>query len=395
MTALDISTAVAALKTFYSKDRIEAMMYRDRPLFAMLDKKTDFVGDSYKVPIIVTRPMGISSTFTSAQNNKVPTNYQAFYLTRVKHYALASITTEAVLASQNDAGAFLRLATGEIDGAIDGLTRTIAYQLYGDANAALGQLAASGGISGTTCQLANPEDIVKIEVGQVLDFWTAVSGGSQHGSATVVSVNRDVGSFVVSAAGTIANSDFVFVQGDRGNGISGLAGWLPSATPSNSLFFGVDRTVDSSRLSGQRIDCSALPIEEALIQSARRVSREGGQPSHCFLSFDRYAALEKSLGTKIRYEEKKVGEVSFQSIRVNGPKGDIAVLADQDAPSNRGHLLDLKGWSLYSLGTAVQILDLDGNKMLRESNADAMEVRVGAFLNLGCRSPGFNGVLLF
>jgi hypothetical protein len=361
----------------------------------MMDKKTDFVGDSYKVPIIITRPQGVSSTFATAQTNKKPTNYQAFYLQRVKHYALASITTEAILASQNDAGAFLRLATGEIDGAIDSLTRTIAYQMYGDSNAVLGQLASSGGISSTTCQLANPEDIVKIEVGQVLEFWTAASGGSAHGAQTVVSVNRDAGSFVVDSAGTIANSDFVFVQGDRGNGISGLAGWLPSATPSSALFFGVDRTVDSSRLSGQRIDCSALPIEEALIQSARRVAREGGQPSHCFLSFDRYAALEKSLGTKIRYEDKKIGEVSFQSIRVNGPKGDIAVLADQDAPANRGHLLDMKGWSLYSLGSAVQILDLDGNKMLRESNADAMEVRVGFFGNVGGRSPGFNGVMLF
>jgi hypothetical protein len=113
------------------------------------------------------------------------------------------------------------------------------------------------------------------------------------------------------------------------------------------------------------------------------------------LSFDKYAALEKSLGTKVRYSDHKVGELSFQSIKVNGPKGDIAVLADQDCPNVAGFMLDLKQWSLYSLGQAVQILDLDGNRMLREATADAQEVRIGFFGNVGCRNPGSNAVLNF
>lgn len=408
MSALDISTAVAALKTFYSKDRIESLVYRDRPLFAMLDKKTDFVGDMYKVPLVITRPQGISSTFSNAQANKTPTNYQAFYLQRVKHYALASITTEAILASQNDAGAFLRLATGEIDGAIDGLTRVLAHQCYGDSNAAIGQVASlsTAAANSAVCQLVNPEDIVKFEVGQVLQSWDAASGGSAQAWATgvtettIVAIDRNLGQFTISTATngggvTVTANDFLFVQGDRGLGISGLSAWLPSSAPSSALFFNVNRAVDSTRLGGQRVDVSALPIEEALIQTARRIGREGGQPSHVFLSFDRYAALEKSLGSKIRYEEKKVGEVSFQSIRINGPKGDIAVLADQDAPTDKGFMLDMKHWSMYSLGPAVQILDLDGNKMLREASADAMEIRVGFFGNLGCRAPGFSGVMNF
>lgn len=404
MTALDISGALNALKTFYSKDRIEALVYRDRPLFAMLDKKTDFVGDKYKVPMIVARPQGIGSTFATAQTNKTPTNYQAFYLERVKHYALASITTEAVLASQNDAGAFLRLATGEIDGAIDGLTRVIARQCYGDSSASLAQVGSITTAAAGVVTLKDPEDVVAFEVGQVLVCHSAKSGGSARNwgagaTSTIVGIDRNAGTLTVGATNggalDIVPNDFLFISGDRGFGISGLMAWVPASAPSSASFFGMDRTVDATRMAGQRIDCSALPIEEALIVAARKVGREGGQPSHCFLSFDKYAALEKSLGTKVRYSEHKVGELSFQSIKVNGPKGDIAVLADQDAPNTNGFMLDLKQWSLYSLGPAVQILDLDGNKFLRESSADAMEIRVGSFLNIGCRAPGFNANLIF
>jgi hypothetical protein len=401
MTALDIAGALNALKTFYSKDRIEALVYRDRPLFAMLDKKTDFVGDKYKVPMIVARPQGIGSTFATAQTNKTATNYQAFYLERVKHYALASITTEAVLASQNDAGAFLRLATGEIDGAIDGLTRVIARQCYGDSSAALGQIGSITSAAPGVITLKDPEDVVAFEVGQVITPWNAKSGGANHlwstalgVTTTIVGIDRNAGTLTIGTTSggglTAAADDYLFVSGDRGLGISGVSAWIPASAPSSASFFGMDRTVDSTRMAGQRVDCSALPIEEALIVAARKTGREGGQPSHCFLSFDKYAALEKSLGTKVRYCEHKVGELSFQSIKVNGPKGDIAVLADQDCPNTNGFLLDMKQWSMYSLGPAVQILDLDGNKMLRESTADAMEIRIGFFGNVGCRAPGFN-----
>ena len=82
-------------------------------------------------------------------------------------------------------------------------------------------------------------------------------------------------------------------------------------------------------------------------------------------------------------------------MRINGPKGDIEVFADQDCPNAYGFMLDMRHWSLYSLGEAIRILDLDGNKMLRESSADAMEIRVGFFGQIGCRSPLGNAIITF
>jgi hypothetical protein len=53
-------------------------------------------------------------------------------------------------------------------------------------------------------------------------------------------------------------------------------------------------------------------------------------------------------------------------------------------------MLQLDVWKLYSLGKCPRILDSDGLKMLRESSADAVQVRVGYYAQVGCRAPGWN-----
>jgi len=59
------------------------------------------------------------------------------------------------------------------------------------------------------------------------------------------------------------------------------------------------------------------------------------------------------------------------------------------------YMMDMSSWAYYSLKEPIMLLDQDGNKMLRESSADALEVRCGGYGQLGCSSPGSNGVLVF
>ena len=73
--------------------------------------------------------------------------------------------------------------------------------------------------------------------------------------------------------------------------------WIPATAPSaGDAFWGVDRSKDVTRMAGVRFDGSSESIEEALIDGAALVAREGGQPDYCFMNFTSYAALEKSLG---------------------------------------------------------------------------------------------------
>lgn len=312
-------------------------------------------------------------------------------------YALASIDNETLEASKGNANAFVEAATSEIDGAIHSATRSLAVSLYRAKSGSIGQIDATTNVATAVIQLADVESVTNFEVGMVIEASTADGGGAVKATErTIIAINRDNGQLTMDSVlntGTAwAVSDFLFVDGDYDDKISGLSSWLPSSAPtSGDNFFSVDRSVDVTRLAGIRFDGSALPIEESLISAANRAAREGGRPDHCFMNYSQYANLEKALGSKVQYVDMKVNpEIGFRGILINGPRGPIKVIPDQNCPSNVAFMLQLDTWKLYSLGKAPKILDSDGMKMLRESSADAVEVRVGYYAQLGCTAPGYN-----
>jgi hypothetical protein len=398
--SLDLTSFSSALKQHYTNDRVENMVYRDNPLFAMLPKYEQFGGENLKLPIKFGIPQGRSATFSTAQANKTNSQYKAFLLTRSKDYSLASIDNETIEASKGNSNAFFEAATSEIDGAIEAATRSLAIDLYGNGSGSRGQ--STGSSTGTSITLKSVEDVTNFEVGMELVFSTAEGGGAvKSGKVSVNGVDRDLGVLTVDAmtaidGGTgVAADDFIFQEGDYDLKISGLRAWLPEVAPSGAdNFFGVNRSSDVTRLAGIRFDGSALPIEEALVEAAARVAREGGKPDYCFMSYTKFAELEKALGAKVQYVDKHINpEIGFRGIKIHGPRGPITVIPDQNCPQDRAFMLSMSYWKIYSLGKCPKILDSDGLRMLRESNADAVEVRVGFYAQLGCRAPGFNATV--
>lgn len=396
MASLDLTSFAASLKQHYTNQKVENMCYKDNPALAMLSKYEQFGGENLKLPIKFGIPQGRSATFSTAQANKTTSQYKAFLITRSKDYALASIDNETIEASKGNPNAFFEAATSEIDSAIESITRSLAIALYGTGSGSIGQVLA--GSTGSSFTLAEDQDVTNFEVGMELVFSTANGGGSvKSGNVTVTGVNRDSGVISVDALTAInggagaATNDFVFVQGDYDLKIKGFRAWVPDSAPGGGdNFFGVNRSADVTRLAGIRYDGSAQPIEEALIDAASRIAREGGKPDYCFLSYNKFSELEKALGSKVQYVEHNVGEIGFRGILIHGPRGSIKVIADQNCPDSRAFMLTMNTWKLYSLGKCPKILDMDGLKMLRESNADAVEIRIGYYAQLGCVAPGFN-----
>lgn len=404
MTALTVSSASAALKTYYSNQRVQDMMYKDNPLYALMPKYKDFYGASYPLPFRTTNPQGRSATFANAQAQKTPSIYKAFSLTRAKDYSLASIDSESWMASQTNPGAFLRLATNEINGALESLKRSLAWSIYGDGSGALAQAnAVNTTANPTVLTLKNPEDITKFEVNQLVEARSGVTTrvfATAVATALITAVDRNLGTITLNvdntgATSTVVANDTINVVGDYNVKLTGLQGWVPSATPSATAFFGVDRTSDPSRMAGVRSTATGKPLDEAFVDAARRIGREGGYPDYAFISFSKYASLEKTLGSRVIYDDVETAGVAFRGIKISGPNRPIMVMADRDAPDLYGYLLTMDSWGLYSLEEPVQILDLDGQKILRESAADSYEVRAASFSQVGCDFPGANAVMVF
>lgn len=390
----------AALKQIFSKETIKDLMYRDNPFLAMVPKMTDFEGNALKVPARISSGQGRSVDMATAIANQSDPLVKAFLVTRVKDHAVGTILTEDILASKSDAGAFLDLAKYKIEEVLASLSRSIAISTFRDGSGSRGQSNAAY-TSSAVLTLKAAEDVVNFEVGQTLKFATSASASLKSGVSIISAIDRTAGTLTMTANMTaidgttgVAANDFIFIQGDQGVQCKGLAAWIPYTAPTNGdSFFGVDRSVDVTRLAGLRVDISAMSPEEGVNKIAQLIGREGGRPTHMFVPYSFYRDLENSMSSKVLYTDLKItNEIMFRGIQINGPRGPIQVVADQNCPTGYGYMLDIKSWKLASLGDLPHLNTVDGLKMLRDSNSDGAQIRASSYYNLVCYAPGWNGV---
>ncbi len=417
------SNQIAALKELYTgDDYMKDLVYKKNPFLALVPKNespSGFAGKYIPVPLVYGTPQGRSATFASAQGNQTPPQLSSFFVYRVSNYQIVTITNELLEATKDDAGAFVDEAKLNMDTGFRNISNDLALDLFGGANGVRGQLSA---ISTGVITLVDVNSVVNFEVGMALVSFS-ISGTTYTQSTSntvgyVIAVNRSAGTVTVSATqgsstpGTPTNWSASFpnlgVEGDVAFGaltvqtsflkVSGLQAWLPITAPAaSSSFWGVDRSVDVTRLAGVRFNGTAESIEEALIDASSLVAREGGQPDMCFMNFSSYSALEKSLGSKVQYVDVKHEEadIAFAGIRINAPYGPITVIPDRNCPSLTAYLLSMDTWKFRSLGKAPHILTygLEGLEGLRVGTADALEIRIGYYGNLICNAPGWNCVV--
>lgn len=423
------SNQLATLKELYPDNSFpQDLVYKKNPLLALIPKDespSGFAGKYIPVPVVYGAPQGRSANFSNAQTNQTAAQDIAFFVYRVSNYELVTITNELLEATKDSAGAFIDAAKLAMDTGFRNISNDMALDIFNDGSGSRGTYGLlSGSIVTGVITLDNPNAIVNFEVGMTLVSYS-VSGSTPTQSTAaalgyVIAVNRSSGQLTVSAtqggsAGTPTNWSVSFpylaVQGDVSfvaNGLriasglaqkmAGLGAWLPITAPtSGDSFWGVDRSSDVTRLAGVRFNGQSESIEEALIDGSTLVAREGGQPDMGFMNFASYAALEKSLGSKVQYVDVKHDEadIAFAGIRIHAPYGPITVIPDRSCPAQTSYLLQMDVWKLRSLGKAPHILTygMEGLEGLRVGNADALEVRIGYYANLTCSAPGWNCVI--
>lgn len=403
MAYLDMAAANAALKELYGPQVIQNMSYKDNPFFAMIHKTEDAGGKYIPFPTVWSSSQGRSSNFANAQANQTAPQMADFLLTLKPDYALATISNQLLEAGATDKEAFLKPAKLNIDNAIINITNSIASTCFRSGTGSIGQVNGSG-LSTGVITLADPESVTQFEVNMVLQANATDGGASPRAAlgyviavdriaATVTVASSGLGGAAATPTGWVAN-DFLLVQGDNNAKATGLAGWLPLTTPSSGEnFFGVDRSKDT-KLHGVNFDGSGESIEEALIDGSKFVAREGGRPNVGITNYTSYSALEKGLGSKVQYVEfRGPAEIMFKGITVNGHKGPIDVFPDRNCPGLIAYLLQMSTWDMLSTNEVPHINRADGLEMLRVSNADALELRVVAYFQIGNNAPGWNGVV--
>jgi hypothetical protein len=398
-----LATLVNILKTQY-EPKLGIAFYKKAPLAAQMRKENDFGGNNNRISLRFGAPQGGSFQFTVAQANASPSSDVGFMLTPSNDYQVSGIAGQAIAMGDGSEKTIYNALKGEQEGSMRNITRSLQIAMWRNGGGARSQGNSSYTITGKVATLAQSADIVGFEVGMRCDFSAddgynnggTLGGVRKGGPLTVVAVDRVAGTVTFDQAISptlqgVTNADYIFRQGDYGLGCAGVGKWLPSTAPTTGdSFFGVDRSVDATRLGGLRYKGNGGNKEETLVDAAELASREGAEDLAGFVNNLDRADIIKSMGTRVRYDSSKSseGDIGFRSVNIDGPDGDIPIYSDINVPRGTFFLLSMGDWSLKSAGGVPRLLDFDGNKMIREANNDGYQWRMGGYFQVGCDAPG-------
>lgn len=400
--ALDMTRINYALKEMYS-DVLGRLDELDTPLLSVIPKRTDFTGSKYVQPVQYANNAGRSGALTNAQTAANGAVGVRFEITAVKDYGVIRIDGEALRASgggdmsRAQARSFLEARADEMKSTTEALQQAISHSLYRDGLGLRGQRAS---LAGNIVTLVNANDGIFFDVGMIVGAVASDTTTLRTGTTTVTAVSRGPVTTTVTLASAaaiaaFANNDYLYVAGDYGTRIKGLAAWVPATDPTATPFFGVDRSTDTSRLGGLRYNGSE-PIVERLVNAEAFARIQGAKLDVYAIHPIQMAAIKNTLGDKIRYVDQKSasGRVSFKLVEIETQYGTVKLLPDPFCPINIAYGLQLNTWTLVSRGECPGPLDHTGKgEFFTMTAEDSIEGRLGYYANLSCSAPGYNVTL--
>ncbi|MGN6107236.1 MAG: hypothetical protein ACTHU0_19165 [Kofleriaceae bacterium] len=414
MATHNLSNQDAVLKDYYTDDKIKEQSYGENPFFAMVRKERGVMagGRRYVQPVEFAHPGGSSSDYAKAMANATTSSYEDFLIQRQKQYQRVLVQHELLFATQSQRDSFQK-ALDEFDRGFRGLGEKIGRRAYRTQGGSIGRMANTA-VTTTVITLADKASAFNFHQGQVLQFAAADGTGALRDSGdTTVVTEIDIEGGTITVADQldtkitgIQATDYVFVDGDFGQCLSGLEDWLPvdnRAAKLAAAFHGVVRKPAADYLGGIYMDGTTMGgLDEVIIKLTGKVGKYGGRTSHIFANPESLSDMQLLTNSKLQAEAIRSvmrgedGEVlvGFSGFRAVVGGRTVRIYGDRNCPSNRIYALQLDTWTLWHSGKLVNWLgeDYTGSKLKQAENEDSAEARLGNYCNVGCSAPGWNGV---
>ena len=400
------ATAAAILKEVYSEfPNVANLIYKDNPTYALMTKAEEAGGALVAVPFRYANGAGTAQDFASAVAGASSVGVGRWAVTGKSVHTVAQLSLDLVAQSQTNEMAFVQEAKLIVDAKFQDHANTLSRILFNDGTGTIGKISSIS-VSGLI-QLTNVSDVVNFEVDMTLQC--SLTSGSAPTAALgyIIAVDRSAGTLQMSAVGIggvaglpaswhATNFPYICVKGTQNLYAPGILGFLPVTAPvAGVTFYGFDRSIDSDRCAGLRVDCAGKNIEEALIDSSVKLNVAGGRPDVVVLNPIDYGSLLKAISSKVWVDVEGPANVSFRMLQLMTPTGAVNVTPDRSCPVHTGLMLELKTWKAMSIGKQPHIENFDTNEWLRIAGADAAEIRlVTRLFAPACSEPGHNAVLL-
>lgn len=390
-------------KTRYPQRKVERIVF-DQPFLSQVSRSDELEGVGTVIPLEVDIPQGVSVDLRTAIDNATPSVGKAWTITPATYYGGMRIDARTMFGSRSEQGAFFKVKERDYEGILKQLGMSFEKYMWSAGTASLGTTASDPGTA-TTFTLASPEDAINFHENMKIRFYADSSGvpGTERagGTRTVTGVNYTSGVITVSAAldAALGSGDHVVRDGDVNAVAKGVPAWIPSADPSATSFFGVDRSLHPQKLAGWRqawlgsIEETALKLDSLM----RRVSQKARV---LWLSYSNWNRLSHELGARAyRPDNGEGAKFGRPSMFMLAPGGAVEIKAAPFVQEDAGFLLDMDTWKLMTLGKAPHVVEDDGltwrviGVASRDGSLaeDGVEMRLRAWMQLVCLNPFSNG----
>ena len=319
---------LAMLKTYYAKEGLQNLLYRNDPLLKDI-KKERIEGKQANFSALYSRGGAVSANYLTAKKLATQTaQAKEFQVTPGQLFSACVFNNKELLASKSLKGAYINVASAKFFANAESFRKTMAVALYGSghgelftyAAAATDTIPASQAVGSVQTFTFPKHAIMGIDIGSELEIKTSAAATSAVNTLTVTKIDGTTVYAKIATATTSAvalASDVVCISGctdGSGNPLLpiGLDGWLPSGTISSSdNFYGVNRSEARDRLAGTVINAGVGTAKyEAIEEGILALRRMGSLCDKIVMNDEDFLAMAKEIETKTYFTKADGGKKS-------------------------------------------------------------------------------------
>ena len=397
MAALTQTAYESFLKEFYVGTVVADLVYKNHPWLGIVPKNPEVRGNVYPKPIRYANITGQAATFLDAHNNQGPATRDRWELTHIDNYAKATVANKVIELSLGSPAAFREALTDAVDSAYSAYGNDVAFELLAKyAKGARGEVQVGGAVALVITLGAGEARF--FEVGMVLNHSLAAQASliGAPDEAVVESVDRiaDTITLVADFATSANDGDFIYRSGDFNKKADSLPAWLPGSAATATLFNGIDRTADSTRLAGVEGSHGSAhgtaPYLDDLIKTGARLYREGSSPDIALVNPVTHAAIAFETESRAaRYVKVGAtsGSLSFSALEIMTGAGAVPIVSDPSLAEEAVLMGEKSAVELFSAGGLPRMFKKDGSFYHREENADTLAFYLFGFYNQCVQAP--------
>ncbi len=405
---------VKNLKSIYESS--QEIMFKNRPLLAMIPKVDDLAGADSSWLAIIGSAGGVAADMATAQALSAGTSTRVKWKLDINTAGLGGVVEihdqflinekTMRLAAQGNVGVFVDEYATSLRSMKERVGKRLNFRLFRKANGSICTVTYSANAATVTLNTISAHTI--LEIGDCVVFAADSTGapGTLRASGTAVyvaSINRTTGvvGFALTRGGSavadldntitsLTTGDHILFKGDKDACIAGIQDWIAGSSVSATSFFNVDRTVDTGKLAGHVVTGSAS-IQNSLIEASEIMDVYSTGEHMIFMNPTDVKTLKKDIQSKVEYEEitsiNESRELSHKYFKFEG----VPVFSDIDVPAGKAFILNMKTWKIRTLGSFNGAFEIDGgNGFLSDVDSDARTVRYMGIMQLVCTDPSQN-----